>query len=208
MGIFESESEETTMDSLDTINARHRVADYEDERKLRLPILSLRAAMPMAEFGEEIAHRLWNELCRQGGCENLEAHRYPSLAHDLETALLQRVEECQSMTGPECGDAWAQTGGGAPTRAQRSAVCKDHEQRLIAYTGALLQDLLNAIEKTARDFLSRHAPPFNSPLTQESNERIQRAMEKAVKPWLVENLASPCCDSCEPSRAANNRRRL
>jgi hypothetical protein len=177
-----------------------RVTKAIAKKELHLPVLRPRTALPMSQLAEDITALVWNELDRQGGCENLEAHRYPSLTHDLQEVLCRRINGCDAVVSAARDDVWAHTGGGAPTPAQRLPVCQEHAQRLIAYAGALLQDLLNAIEKTTRDFLSRHAPPFDNPLTQQAADEIHQAMETVVKPYLIQNLASPCCDTCEQAR--------
>jgi hypothetical protein len=186
--------QEDVMHSLDAIPVVH------------LPMLRLRTALSMDELAEKTTYVLWNELCREGGCENLEAHRYTSLTNALKEVLSARIGGCESAAGRDSEDAWAHTGGGAPTHAQRLPVCKEHAQRLMAYGGALVQDLLNGIEKAARDFLNRHAPPFDSPFTQQAADRVHQAIETVVKPLLIQHLASPCCDPCEQIRIEATRR--
>ncbi len=175
---------------------------------IQLPMLQLRTALPISELAEEITYILWNELCREGGCKNLEAHRYPTLLQGLEKVLCQRVNGCATVLGPAHDDIWAHTGGGAPTRAQRLPVCEQHAQRLAVYAGTLLQDLLNAIEKSTRDFLDAHVPPFDSPLSLEEAEHVHHAVETRVKQHLLNNFASPYCDVCEFTRSKIRRSEL
>jgi hypothetical protein len=79
-------------------------------------------------------------------------------------------------------------------------VCKEHAPHLVAYAGPLLEILLNVLEKTTCNFLNQHTPPFDKPLTAEAAKQVHEAIESTVKPHLIENLASPCCDECERTR--------
>jgi hypothetical protein len=188
------------MDALERLNSFLQATEYQGNPPVRG--LHLRTARHFADMAEEITKLLWTGMSHYEGISMIDVHATPFLAHAINQVLLQRIDDCIACANPAYCDPWARTGGGAPTLAHRPPVCAEHYIRLRKEAGAALDALFQELESTVREFFTTHTPPYNR-VHLPTAAAIHDVIEDHVKPYLLRNLATSRCDSCEKERSLN-----